>query len=206
VDLLHALTAALRAISPLEATATITGALCVWLLVKQNIWTWPTGIVSCFLFIFVFRQSKLYGDMALQFFFIAMSLYGWWNWLHGGKDDSELKVSHTSGLHGTVLTILTAAFTAIAAMQLHQRTDSTTPIPDALTTALSVTAQYMQTKKLVESWYVWITADVIYIGLYIYKHLYLTSLLYAIFMAMCVAGLLEWRAAYKKEHAEAVTA
>ena len=191
----------------LEALAVITGAICVWLLVKQNIWTWPTGIVSCFLFVFVFKQSKLYGDMALQFFFIAISLYGWWNWLHGGKGDSELKVTHTSWRAGAVLAIATAAFTYLIATQLHKHTDSTTPIPDALTTALSVTAQYMQTRKLIETWHVWIAADVIYIGLYIYKHLYLTSLLYAVFMAMCIAGLLEWRASYAKgQQTETVTA
>ena len=187
--------------SPLELAAVITGALCVWLLVKQNLWTWPIGIVSCGLYVFVFYGSKLYGDMALQFFFIAISLYGWWNWRRGGAGHSLLKVARTGWRFALALLLATGAFTWIVAATLQKHTDSNTPFLDALTTALSVTAQYMQTRKLLETWYVWITADVIYLGLYIYKHLYATSVLYAVFVAMCVAGLLEWRRSYVADHA-----
>jgi nicotinamide mononucleotide transporter len=84
---------------------------------------------------------------------------------------------------------MTAGFT----LALRRYTDSSVPFLDAVTTALSVTAQFMQSRKWIETWHVWILADIIYIGLYVMKHLYLTAGLYAIFIAMCVAGLVEWQ-------------
>ena len=177
-----------------EVFGFITGAACVWLLVKQNIWTWPTGIASQLIYIFIFFHSKLYGDMALQFFFIAISLYGWWHWLH--PDDvhrGELGVQRITGAAFTVVAIVTAAIITVIALGLRRFTDSNVPWLDATTTSLSLSAQFMQSKKWIENWWFWIAADVIYIGLYIYKHLFITALLYAVFMAMCIAGLLEWR-------------
>ena len=176
-----------------EILGFLTGAACVWLLVRLNIWTWPLGIANNLFFIVLFLHAKLYGDMALQFFYIAISIYGWWNWLYGGKGHSELKVSRTSALFAAWMLMATATMTAILTFALRRFTDSNVPFFDALTTALSLTAQYMQTRKVVENWWVWIAADVFYIALYIYKHLYLTALLYVIFMIMCVAGLVAWR-------------
>ena len=176
-----------------EILGFLTGAACVWLLVRLNIWTWPLGIANNLFFIVLFLHAKLYGDMALQFFYIAISIYGWWNWLYGGKGHSKLKVSRTSALFAAWMLMATATMTAILTFALRRFTDSNVPFFDALTTALSLTAQYMQTRKVVENWWVWIAADVFYIALYIYKHLYLTALLYVIFMIMCVAGLVAWR-------------
>jgi nicotinamide mononucleotide transporter len=92
-----------------------------------------------------------------------------------------------------MLALLTAAATALLAVSLHRFTDSVVPVGDAVTTALSLTAQYMLSRKLLENWFVWMTADVIYIALYCYKSLYLTGLLYLLFFAMCIAGYAGWR-------------
>ena len=181
----------------------LAGAWCVWLLVRQNIWTWPIGIANNVFFIILFLRKGIYGDMALQFFFIAISLYGWWNWLYGGKGHSELRVSRTPLGHGAAIVAAIALSTAGMMFLLARYTNSTVPFLDALTTSMSLAAQYMQSRKFLENWHLWITADIFYIGLYLYKDLYLTALLYLIFMAMCVAGLVEWRRSFASEAAPA---
>ncbi len=171
----------------------LTGAVCVWLLVKENIWSWPIGIANNIFYVVVFWYSKLYADMGLQFFYIAISIYGWWNWLHHPPSSKKLKVIHVGFAEGMILFLLGVAATAALYGFLHRFTDSTVPLGDGLTTAMSLIAQYMLSRKHIENWYVWIVADIIYIGLYAYKQLYLTSLLYLIFMIMCMMGVVEWR-------------
>jgi nicotinamide mononucleotide transporter len=172
----------------------ITGAACVWLLVRQSIWNWPVAIANYIFFIILFLESKLYGDMSLQVLYLIIAIYGWWSWLHGGADHrSRLEVSRTTFKAWMVLAVATAFMTAGFTLALRRYTDSSVPFLDAVTTALSVTAQFMQSRKWIETWHVWILADIIYIGLYVMKHLYLTAGLYAIFIAMCVAGLVEWQ-------------
>lgn len=180
-----------------ELAAFVTGVLCVWLLVKQNIWNWPTGIINNIFYIVIFYKSGLYADAGVQFVYIAVAIYGWWNWLHGGLQHGELKVTpaSTGGLLGYVG--IAAAATGVLYAVLRQ-TPSTVPLADGLTSALFLTAQYMMSRKIVQNWWFWIVGDVLVIGLYIYKHLYLTSALYVVFLAMSIAGLLEWQRASKR--------
>jgi nicotinamide mononucleotide transporter len=188
-----------------ELAGFATGALCVWLLIRQNIWNWPVGIANNIFYIVIFFNAGLYADMGVQFVYIAVAIYGWWNWLHGGIDRSELKVARGSGVALLGYTALAAAGTGVLYWVLRRFTPSTVPFADGLTSALFLTAQYMMSRKLIENWWFWIVGDVLVIGLYIYKHLYLTSVLYVIFLAMCVAALLEWeRAARRVKTAEAV--
>jgi nicotinamide mononucleotide transporter len=182
-----------------ELIGFVTGALCVWLLVRQNIWNWPAGITNNIFYIVIFYNSGLYADAGLQFVYIAISIYGWWNWLHGGKNHSALTVNRASfaGMLGYLG--ITATATAALYWLLHRYTPSTVPLADGLTTALFLTAQYMMSRKVVENWWFWIVGDVLVIGLYIYKHLYLTSGLYVVFLVMCVAGLRQWQRAARNE-------
>ena len=170
-----------------------TGAVCVWLQVKENVWNWPAGIANNIFYVVVFWRSGLYADSMLQWFYISISIYGWWNWLHGGAAHSKLTISRTSRLGMLIYIALTASGTVLLYELLRRYTNSTVPLWDGLTTAMSLTAQYMLTRKVLENWWWWIAVDVIYIGLYTYKHLVLTSVLYAIFMGMCVVGLRQWR-------------
>jgi nicotinamide mononucleotide transporter len=187
-----------------ELAGSLTGALCVWLLIRQNIWNWPVGIANNIFYIVVFYKSGLFADMGVQFVYIAVAIYGWWNWLHGGIDHSELKVARASAMGWLGYTALALAGTGVLYWLLHRFTPSTVPFMDGLTSALFLTAQYMMSRKLVENWWFWIAGDVLVIGLYIYKHLYLTSVLYLIFLAMSVAALVEWqRAAQRVRTAEA---
>lgn len=186
-----------------ELAGFVTGALCLWLLIRQNIWNWPVGIANNILYIVIFLRSGLYADMGVQFVYIAVAIYGWWNWLHGGVDHSKLKVARASAAGLVGYAALAAAGTAGLYWILHRFTDSKVPLADGLTSALFLTAQYMMSRKLVENWWFWIVGDVLVIGLYIYKHLYLTSVLYVLFLAMCVAALVEWERAAGRRVAEA---
>jgi len=183
----------LQLTSVTEIFAFVTGAICVWLLVKENIWSWPIGIANNLFYVAVFWWAKLYADMGLQFFYIAISVYGWWNWLHHPPSTKKLRVIRLGVLEGIILFLIGIGATAALYWFLHRFTDSTVPLGDGLTTAMSLIAQYMLSRKHIENWYVWIAVDIIYIGLYTYKQLYLTSLLYLIFMIMCVMGVVQWR-------------
>ena len=186
-----------------EILGFLTGAVCVWLLVKENIWNWPIGIANNIFYIVIFTQSGLYADAGLQFVYIAISIYGWWNWLHGGRNHSELNVTRVTPSSLSGYLAITGCSTALLFWILHRFTDSTVPLADGLTTALFLTAQYMMSRKVVENWWFWIVGDALAIALYIYKHLYLTSGLYAIFLVMCVMGLLEWQKSARRETAAA---
>src|SRR3954468_24008107 len=169
-------------ISISELMGFITGAACVWLLVKQSIWNWPASIANFIFFIILFYRSGLYGDMALQFIYIGVSLYGWWNWLHGGAGSRELSVGQIGRDWSLALLAATILMVVLFHELLHRFTPSTVPWLDAVTTSLSLAAIFMQSRKWIENWWVWIAADVIYIGLYLYKELRLTAFLYLIFI------------------------
>ncbi|MFG3420744.1 nicotinamide riboside transporter PnuC [Micromonospora sp. NPDC049460] len=171
-----------------------TGVLNVWLVARQRIANWPVGIANVLLLMLLFWTAGLYADAGLQVVYVVLGLYGWWAWLYGGERRSRLTVRGTSRREWWALGLAGVALTGALWVLLDRATDSTVPLPDALTTALSLLATYGQTRKRVESWWLWIAADLIYIPLYAYKGLYLTAALYLIFLGLCVLGLREWRA------------
>jgi nicotinamide mononucleotide transporter len=175
----------------LEVAGFITGALSVWLAVRQNPWNWPMGVANAVCFLVLFWRARLYGDMALQVLFIAICLLGWYRWLFGGVGHSRLRVTRITATGAIAYACVGALATAAFTPYLRSVGDAS-PLLDALTTVLSVEAQYLMTRKVIEHWWVWMAADVIYIWLYASRHLYLTSVLYVVFFAMCVVGLRDW--------------
>ena len=133
---------------------------------KENVWSWPIGTINNIFFLLLFWHSKLYADAVLQVVYVIVGLYGWWNWVHGGAgrvaDLTMSRVSH-AGL-GRMLLIACVCTFSIRWL-LVRFTDSSVPMLDAVTTALSLVAQYMLGMKWIENWYFWMVADVIYIGL-----------------------------------------
>ncbi|WP_371592529.1 nicotinamide riboside transporter PnuC [Streptomyces virginiae] len=189
-----------------EVLGFATGALCVWLVARQHVANWPIGIANNIFFIVLFAQAGLYADAGLQIVFIALAAYGWWSWTHGGGPGSAealpvrrttraeaLPVRRTTRTEWVGLAAAGAVGVLALTLLLSRATDSTVPFWDAATTGLSLAATYGQCRKLVESWWLWIAADLVYIPLYAYKGLYLTSALYLGFLALCVVGLLGWR-------------
>ncbi|MCF2530940.1 nicotinamide riboside transporter PnuC [Yinghuangia soli] len=183
-----------------------SGALCVWLVARQHIANWPIGIANNIFFILLFTDAALYADAGLQVVFIVLAVFGWRAWLRGGGPGTSdaLAVRRTTRTEWLWLAAAGAAGTAGIAILLDRATDSQVPFWDALTTALSLVATYGQCRKLVESWWIWIAADIVYIPLYAYKELYLTSILYAGFLALCVVGLRNWQRAEAATRLDAV--
>lgn len=180
-----------------ELLGFVTGVVTVCLVVRRSIWNWPIGVANVLLLMILFWDAGLYADSALQIVYVVLGLVGWWVWFRGGPGTAgpELVVSRTSPREWAGLLLGGAALTIALWLFLDRLTGSTVPFPDAVTTALSLVATYGQVRKLLESWWFWIAADVVYVPLYAYKGLYLTAVLYVVFLALCVAGLIAWRRA-----------
>jgi nicotinamide mononucleotide transporter len=179
-----------------EILGFVSGALCVWLVARQNVWNWPLGIANNITFLVLFWTAGIYADSVLQLVYLGLAGYGWWSWLRGGTARTTLKVSRTTRGQWIVLGATGVLATVGLTVLLDTATDSTVPLPDAATTVLSLLATWGQARKKLESWWLWITADVIYVPLYAYKDLWLTAALYVGFLALCVLGLRNWRASY----------
>lgn len=184
---------------PIEVIAALFGFICVVLTLRQNIWCWPTGLVQVTLYIWVFYKARLYSDMGLHAVYVAMSVFGWWNWLHGGMDRGKLMVQRLTAA-GTILWLGTAvAGTAGLGAAMSAWTDASLPYWDAATTVLSLIAQWLMAKKVLESWLYWITVDVLAVGIYAVKGLYPSSLLYAAFLVLASMGFLAWYRSWRDD-------
>jgi nicotinamide mononucleotide transporter len=175
----------------IEIFGFVTGAVNVWLLARQHILNWPIGIANNLAYLLLFAKSGLYGDAGLQLVYIALAIYGWRIWLRRGTGP-RLAVSRATANVWMYLAPATLLAVLVLRWFLSRFTDSTVPGWDGVTTALSLAATYGQCRKLLESWWIWILADLVYIPLYIYKGLALTSVLYFVFLLLCIFGLREW--------------
>jgi len=179
--------------SGLELFAAALGVIAVWLTVKQNPWCWPIGLVMVLVYSWIFFDVKLYSDMLLQVIYAALQLYGWWQWSRRGDARPGRKVTHlesrsvwTSVAWGAIVSL------ALGAGMAHF-TDAAQPWLDATLTGFSLVAQVWMAQKRVQCWPLWILLDVIFVGLFVYKDLYLTAALYALFTLLAVQGWREWR-------------
>ena len=188
-----------------EIAGFVTGALCVWLLVKRNIWNFPVGMLNYVFFIFLFTRSGLYADAGLQVIYFILASLGWYWWLRGGPQKDGVELSEPKPWELAACGVAIIVIAAIIQYVLHRYTDSTVAGLDAITTAMSLVAQFMLSRKWIANWWLWIAVDVIYIPLYVYKGLWLTAGLYAVFLVMCIIGLIEWRQARKENAPEAVS-
>lgn len=180
----------------LEAVAFVTGAICVWLVVRQSIWNFPLGLLNVAAYAWIFYEYRLYADSGLQVVYFALNLVGWYLWLFGGEDRTALSVQRTSKRELAMVAVFVAASTAFLWWLLH-KLGGAAKFWDALTTSISLSAQWLQSRKKLECWHLWILADVIYVPLYISRGLNLTALLFAVFLAMAVMGAVAWRKAVR---------
>jgi nicotinamide mononucleotide transporter len=166
--------------------------------IRQNILLWPLGIASALLYMVVFYQSKFYADMGLNGYYVVISIYGWLLWRKGSAEDgSKLAVSRLGKRHALILLGFTAAAFAGIGLVLDRYTDSPVPYWDAFTTAVSFTATWLLARKILENWILWIIVDAVSMGLYLYRGLYPTLFLFAIYTTMAVIGYLKWSRTYK---------
>ncbi|MGE9268428.1 MAG: nicotinamide riboside transporter PnuC [Verrucomicrobiales bacterium] len=189
--LLSALTGWLP-LDPTEAFGFATGAICVWLITRGNIWNWPVGLANNIFFAILFWQTRLYADFGLQAVYFALGCYGWWHWLNGGDKRDQLPVTHARKLEW----ILAASFLILGTWGLRElliAVNGAAPFWDALTTILCLIAQYLLCRKRLGNWYFWIAADLIYVPLYLSRGLPLIAFLYFIFLLLCLLGIRNWR-------------
>lgn len=179
--------------SLLEIIASVFGLLCVFLTVRQNLWCWPTGVVQVVLYTIIFYQAKLYSDAILQVVYFFLQFYGWYHWLHGGKEKAPVPVTQLSRPRLWGWLLIGVIGSALWGFGMARFTDAALPYPDAVVVVLSLVAQWLMARKILESWHFWITVDVVAIGVYWAKQLYITTGLYAIFLVLAAQGLLAWK-------------
>lgn len=177
----------------IEIAAVAFGVLCVWLTIRQNIWCWPTGLAMVLLYIVIFYEARLYSDMLLQVVYVFLQIYGWHYWLRGRRDAGEGVVVTRLAPQAAVawLALAAVASTALGTF-MYRYTDADLPGWDASMTVLSLIAQWLMGRKVLESWVVWIVVDVLSIGIYTTKGLYLTAGLYTLFLILATIGFFTW--------------
>jgi len=176
----------------LEAISAIAGLVSVYLLTRQSIWAWPTGLLSVGVAVVVFYDSFLYSDMLLHVYYVGMNIYGWIHWVKGDDGKGELPVTRMTLAHNIKWIIVTLIGTALWGWTMAANTDAAFPYGDAFTTVASLVAMWMMAQKRLENWMYWFVIDIVAITIYALKGLYLFSGQYAIFLILCVIGYREW--------------
>lgn len=182
----------------LEISGVITTILGIWLTTRRLLICWPITLAADILYLIVFYRARLFSDALLQIFFIAFTLYGWWHWWRGIRDEGEVRVEPLS-LRAFLVGIAVGAAGAVLLGELMVRVGAALPHLDATLTSYSLVASWWQARKHTANWWLWVVVDAIYVGEYVYKDLYLTALLYAGLVALAVFGWLEWRDAWASE-------
>lgn len=188
----------------LEAFGFLTGVACVYLAARENVWNWPIAILNSAAFLVIFLRTGLYSDTLLQLVYLVLSAYGWYEWKFGGTNRTELAVTRASGRTWAYCVIAGLGSWLILSTITSRLPGTALPRLDAALTSTSFVAQWMMTRKILDNWLVWIVADIVYVPMFYYKGLCLTSGLYAIFLILAVMGWLHWRRALQREVAWSV--
>ena len=185
-----------------EFTGLVSGLLCVWLLIRQNVWTFPIGLVYAVVSVVVFFEARLYADVLLSGYYVLMNGYGWYYWLYGGtrvrgsggpRAQDALPVSRTPLGTAVVLGGLTAAAIAGMGWFFDTQTDAAFPYWDSATTCMSFAAMWMTARKYIENWAVWLIVDVIATAIYYLKDIQFYAILYGVYLGMAILGWRAWQ-------------
>ena len=179
--------------SPLELISFVLAVITVVLNIRQKHWAWLFSIASSATYAVVFFDARLYGDMGLQFVFIIASIWGWTMWLRGAGNGPLVVKRLNPGARAWVLVAWFAGFVVLSTF-LDHFTDTDVPHADGFLTAGSLMGQLLLARKKLENWHIWIAVDILYVGLYVYKGLMLTAVLYGVFVLLAIAGLRAWSA------------
>ena len=178
----------------------ITGLLCVWLLIKEHIYTFPLGLAYALITVVVMLEAKLYADVLLNGYYVLMNAYGWYFWLQGGgerRSAETLRVAWLSTSARLTALVATAVGTLLLGTYFATQTDADFAYADSFTTMASFIAMWMSARKYIDSWIVWLIVDVISVALYLLKAdgdptLYYYAVLYTIYLWMAVVGYRAW--------------
>ncbi len=178
----------------LELAGFISTGLGIWLTARRNLLCWPITLAADVLYLVVFYQARLLSDSLLQVFFVGFTLYGWWHWWRGVRQEGEVRVVRLRTESMLLALAAGAAGTVILgfpARHLH----AALPFLDAALTSYSLVGSWWQARKHMANWWLWIVVDIVYVGEYIYKDLWLTAVLYAVLVGLAIIGLRDWRRA-----------
>ena len=188
-------------VSRLELLGALTGLASVWWAAREKVWTWPIGIVNSVLFLLLFLDAGLYATASLQVAFIALGVYGWFQWSRGGPAGDELPVRRTRAREWLALGAVAVAAQVAWTTWLVVSTDSTVAFWDSAVLVFSLVATYGQARKLLESWWIWIVVDTISVPLFLSQGLVATALLYLGFEMICIVGLRDWQRSLRARNA-----
>ncbi len=188
--------------SAIEIFASVSGFICVYLLIKRNIWCWFFGFIQVSLFAWLFFHNKLYSDAGLHVIYIGLQFYGWWNWMQHkdcGANGSDIVIHYTTKNEVLLWTTIALFSAGILGTLMHQLTDASFAYADAFTTCASLVAQWLLTRRHLLNWVFWIIVDIVAIFIYFQKGLYPTSVLYFTFLVMCFFGQYSWYKQYQTQ-------
>jgi len=179
----------------LEAGGLVTGLLCVWLLIRQNIWNWPIGLAYSLISLVIFYQARLYADLGMHLYYAVMNAYGWWYWTSGRRTTrgEPLPVTHVPLRVASALLGIFAVATVVIGYALDNHTDADLPYWDTSANVLSFIAMWMTARKYLENWYVWFVVDVALTAIYLYKDIEFYAVLYGVYLGMAIVGWWAWR-------------
>ena len=178
----------------IELAGSALSIIYLYLSIKQRVSLWIFGFLCSLLYVVVFFQSKFYADMSLQFYYLGVSAFGWISWKAGKPENrKELPVKRTTPLSGAIILVIALVLYFLYYFILSEYTDSPLPKADAFTTALSIVATWMLARKMIEHWWLWIIVDSVSAGLYFYKALYPTAILFVIYTVMAIIGYRQWK-------------
>lgn len=182
---------------PIEWIAVACGIMNVSLIIRRSIWNYPFGFLVVTLYFFIFWEYQLYSDALVQVYFFFIQIYGLYVWLNGRAPDGRVIVAPLSSVRFSFYIVATAAVWLIVAALMSTYTDAAAPYWDAAVAAFSVTAQFLLSRRHMQSWYLWIVVDVLAIGLFYTRGLEATAALYVVFLGLAITGLFQWRRAMK---------
>lgn len=183
----------------------VTGAVCVLLAGLRNVWNYPIGIANNVVLFAVFIGAGIYASAGLQIVYLLMGVHGWWRWTRR-EEQSPTYIARTPARAWPWLALAAVAGTAVLVWVLTSFTDSQVAIADAATTAASLVAQYMLNRKWIQTWFVWIGVDIVFVGLSAASGLWIIAALYVLFIGLCVFGLVSWRRVAQREQSPAAPA
>ncbi|MFN8207142.1 MAG: nicotinamide riboside transporter PnuC [Bacteroidales bacterium] len=176
----------------LEIAGTVTSLLYIFFSIRQSLWVWPFSIASSLIYMLVFGKASIYANMALQAYFLIMSIYGWYYWLRGGPVGSGLKVR---SINRKMLTgcLLSGSLLFIMLFYFLKQTNSPVPLGDSFTAALSILGTWLLARKVLENWLIWIVVDLVSAIMYAGQHLWPTAGLYSVFVILAITGYMQWK-------------
>lgn len=190
----------------IEAWAAVTGLLCVFLAARENLWSYPAGIINIALFVVMFYSVQLYADMTLQFIFLGLTIYGWVVWMTGQKNQKDVRRTRKMTPLEVIVTLLIIAIgTPVMGYIYHEFStavfgkQAALPYVDSFILVTSICAQWFLSKKVIQTWHLWILVDLVAVPVYFSRGLTITAALYVLFLINAFYGYMAWRKVMKKE-------